>query len=347
MSMPEEFGFISASTTDERMSALEDFIVFWLGPRLEKHGESESRLDGYFLPKPLRRLQEFAGCWTCRPPYLDQDVPILAILDRLRTLEQLELSDDGKLIFLDDHQGQAVAATLPQGEDPPVWVSEWMEPNGPESWTRLSASLSETLVSVVLRQLFHCSRFCLADTLIDRWLHSSRSEVVSIWSECASAFSKSPTRYSLWEGAVLVQESGSLISYAANHDDGIAFLREHQGEIERLLIGLQGLVTLRIETDGSAEVDFVDVLNASGHVPPGTFDFAEERDRLLALSDASIQESLPWYVMFPRTGQSSCRSEGIRDVDHAGSLLKKAIKSVTFQSMDFDEHLKRLPSLSP
>ena len=344
MNTPNDFGFIAATNADQRMSALESFIVFWRGPRLEAQGESESRLNSHSLPISLLRLQKFAGRWTCPHPDLNEDVQIFAIQDHVRTLDQLEISD-GKLIFLDENSGNAVAATLPQGDDPPVWVAECLGLKHRGPWRIVSDSLSETLVSIALQELFYGSSRCLADTSIDRWLHSSRSDVVTLLNGIAHPFTESSTRYSLWEGSVMIREAGGAIAYAANHEEGIAFLNEHQGEIERVRVGLQGLATLTIESDGAAEVDFLNIVNASGHAPQGTFDFGVERDRVLALSSVTVEASDPWYVQFPRTGQFTCRSLGIRDIGHARSLLNKAINAVTFKSSHFDEQLKRLPRL--
>ena len=341
----DDFGLISASSADQLIAALENFIVFWRGHPPEAREEPESRLNPSSIPGPLLRLLRFVGNWTCLHPDVVEDVPLLAIQDHLRSLDGLEISDDGYLLFLDEHSGNAVAATLPRGDDPPVWVAECLGLDRQGPWEKISDSLSATLATVSLQELFYGSRLCLSDTTIDRWLHSSRGEVVTVWNGKADPFTGASTRYSLWEGVVLIRESGDSIDYAANHENGVAFLNEHQGEIERLRLGLHFLATLTIEADGSAEVDFVNALNASGHAPPGTFDFAKERDRLLEASGISTREGDPWYVLFPRTGQSVCRGQGIGDAGLARSLLKKAISAVTFKSKHFDEHVGRLPAL--
>lgn len=76
---------LEAATAVERMTAVCELIEFWLGARHPSFGETSEVLAGRALPKPLRRLYEFAGRWPAagdREP-LEGVVPALATQDAL------------------------------------------------------------------------------------------------------------------------------------------------------------------------------------------------------------------------------------------------------------------------
>jgi len=69
---------------DSRLSGLELFLEFWLGPRKPEYGESLELLDMLKLPDPLKRFHAFAGRWP--PPHPPHTVHRFCVQDRLLPL---------------------------------------------------------------------------------------------------------------------------------------------------------------------------------------------------------------------------------------------------------------------
>src|SRR5215813_6449849 len=150
--------FIPDTNTDARMTALEQFLQRYLGPRLPEFGEPENELQSTVMPDPLRRFFRFAGRWpghNPRTPYANrfcmQDK--LGVIRKKEYAPALELMDN-LLVFVWENQGVWVAATERTGADPPVWISEnCSHRDAVKEWRQLEKPLSHFLVSFVLQEL--------------------------------------------------------------------------------------------------------------------------------------------------------------------------------------------------
>jgi len=149
---------IPDTTSDERMSGLERFLVRYLGQHSAEFGSPEGELSKFEMPAPLRRFLRFAGRWPGHNPH--SPFPNrFCVQDQLCSLTPNKWAPvfqymDGLLIFVWENQGCWVAATKPQGEDPPVWISEKCSHRDPiRAWRKLVAPLSHFLVSFVLQEL--------------------------------------------------------------------------------------------------------------------------------------------------------------------------------------------------
>jgi len=158
---------IADTTADDRMTGLERFLEFWLGPRLPEYGEPAANLEKMELPDPLRRLYAFAGRWPpADPPYCasrfhvqDRFLPF----DRPSSSESVHRSGP-YLVFVVENQSCWEIATLPNGDDPSVWLREsddlGDDPNLDEDkWQPLAIPLSQFLVTFVLQETIFSSQF--------------------------------------------------------------------------------------------------------------------------------------------------------------------------------------------
>ena len=225
MGSPQEFGLATARTPDERMSELEKFIVFWLGPRLRKFGESEAVLDRMKLPVPLRRLYAFAGRWGRN----GRTGSVFANQDGLKLASEVAYKD-GKVVFVVENSGNWEAATSTAEDDPPVWVNDqWIRGYGQGKWVLVSSSLSQFLATFCMQELMFGSRLCVAEdnNLIERW-KTRRKEAIPLITGPYPYMSVDST-FRLLHGHVLVGEMDCGTWFGANHEKGMQILRELQG----------------------------------------------------------------------------------------------------------------------
>jgi hypothetical protein len=148
----------SATTPQTRFEVLQELVRYWHGPISSQDGFSNAELKHLLLPDPLINWYRWAGRrteimsgqnWFFSPqgpgPYLG-----------------LRLEAD-YLLFQQENQGVYEWATLPAGEDPPVFGRY-----SDEMWEKEEVSLSEHLMSTV------CSRRSCVTRLIARRLHGSK-----------------------------------------------------------------------------------------------------------------------------------------------------------------------------
>ncbi len=338
-----EFAIRSASTPNRLMEELQKFIVFWLGPRREEFGLPGVVLDEHRLPKPLRSLYSFAGRWKRPHPQVDEELEIFSIEEHLRPVDRLEVSPDGKLIFIDENQGNWTCATLPEGDDPPVWVEDVFNNYGQGKWGLVSESLSQFLVTFCLRELLSGSKFHLMDKGLEQLFESSKAEAIPLWTEGAYPNWEEKFSFYLLHGSVMVGDVGGGIWFAANHEEGIHFLESHQGEIRKVGLSMESSWSLDIEQDGSAKLTLSNQFDSSALAPPGSFDFASVRDQLRAVCTDMKPRSNPWYVTFLRSGQSSCFGQGIDDTRLAKEIFRRALTAVVSKEAAFDDLMRDFP----
>jgi hypothetical protein len=342
--MPDpEFAFHAAATPDRLMDELEKFIMFWIGPRREQFGVPKAILEGHKLPAPLRRLYSFAGAWKRPHPHSSEPVEIFSIEEHLRSVDRLEPTPDGKLIFIDENQGNWTCATLPVEDDPPVWFEDVFNPDAKEQWALVTESLSQFLVTFCLRELLFGSKFLLMDNGLEQLFESSKAEAFPLWTEGAYPNWDEKFSFHLLHRSILVGDVGGGIWFGANHDEGIRFLETHQGEIRTVGLSVESSWSLDIQPDGSAKLNLSNQFDSSALAPPGTFDFASVRDQLRAACTDAKPRINPWLVTFLRSGQTSCWAQGIEDASLAGEIFRRALEAVVSKEPAFDDLMRRFP----
>ena len=172
------------TTADTRLTGLERFLEFWLGPRRSEYGEPDEKLATMELPGSLRRFYAFAGRWPpASPPYC---------ANRFHAQDRFLPLDPGPwgtvrrsgpyLVFVIENQGVWVVATLPGGDDPPVYVSEDCSHRGPNPiWRRLDKPLSHFLVTFVLQECMFGSEFLACHEHALSVFESAGCQVEPIW----------------------------------------------------------------------------------------------------------------------------------------------------------------------
>ena len=187
------FDFDAVGTPQDRMDELERFLSFWLGPRKPEYGEPDAALASRPLPYPLRRLYQFAGRWPSRHDvHRRYNANLFCVQDALRDFSRLQLTDDGKLVFIDENQGVWTNATLPDGDDPPVWVEDVLKQYGTDRWGLVTDSLSRFLVSFCLQEALLGSAFSVGD---DRLTSEFESTLAATPSSPSCPPAPTPTRH--------------------------------------------------------------------------------------------------------------------------------------------------------
>src|SRR5436190_21159790 len=278
------FAFQSARSPASLMDELEKFIVFWLGPRRPEYGEPESALETFPLPYPLRRLYAFAGRWPPLHKRLEEP-NVFSVQDSLRSFSDLYETERAELVFLDENQGVWWCTTLPDGNDPPVWVEGDLGPSGAVERKLVAESLSRFLVTFCLQELLFGSKLVIIDEYLGRLFESAGQSAVSLWSNGPYVYSGHNDNYYdfyLFNDTVLVYRCGDSIFFGANSEAGIEFLISHQSKVVELYLDAPSYWSLSIKQDGSGEVNSSNG-NVWGTFSSGTFDFLDLRDRLLSL----------------------------------------------------------------
>ncbi len=225
MNSPPKFAFESASTSNELMSELEKFLVFWLGPWNSAFGEPESTLRSQRLPKPLRRLYAFAGKWKCTEER-GTEMRALNCGEGLRLLEQLDRTWLDSIYFADECQMNWSCSTRRRGADPAVWVKDNCGMDFYQ-WRCVDRSLSRFLVTLCLRELMGTSRFMRFDQRLEKWFRESMHKAVPLWSN--HPFPYCPEGYSFYliGDSVLVGDfRHDGMAFAASKDEGIELLKQ-------------------------------------------------------------------------------------------------------------------------
>lgn len=325
------------------LAELEKFIVFWIGPRQEQFGEPTAVLNAYQLPEPLRRLYEFAGCWSRPSTDAEGDLPIFSICDHLRSVDQLVWTPEGKLIFLDENQGNWTCATLSEGDDPPVWVEDVVDLHRQGNWRLVTESLSRFLVTFCLRELLFGSQLLLCDKLLERSFESSKDSVIPLWTGGPNANWDGNSSFFLVHDSVLIGDIGGARWFASNHEKGIGFLNAHQGPIREVGLEIESSWSLSFRTDGSASITLPGQFDATALTPPGSFDFASVRDQLKSVCTDVMPRSNRWYATFSRSGQTSCRGTGVQDARIAEALFREVLNALVSTETQFDKLMQKYP----
>ncbi len=139
-----------------RMRELERFLKFWFGPRKPRYGEPRATLSRLRLPDPLRRFYAFAGRWPSAEPKSQPLFYAGGAGHHLLPAEAVRQQEDGKLRFFMEYQGDWDGLTLPDGDDPPVWLSGCLEEGDDgERTVPVCDSLSKFLVTHCLMAILY------------------------------------------------------------------------------------------------------------------------------------------------------------------------------------------------
>lgn len=241
-----------ASDARERLEELGRFLEYWFGPRLPGFGEPPDRLEGRSLPFPLAWFYEFAGRWPPGVPgYTLEDFFYTgAAHHHLYTLDMVEPRPDGRLEFYGEYQGDWSGLTLPEGEDPPVWIEgRWIEGNDDVAGEKLVCdSLSRFLVTHCLMAMVYeyenspCD-VILGDDLPGRkpggldqggrrlveWFLASHGEASPLWDPSDCDLPSYDGTFFLLEGGILVYRCRGHYVFRAIHPEGIRFLEARLG----------------------------------------------------------------------------------------------------------------------
>jgi hypothetical protein len=136
------------TTVDDRLDAIRELVDYWHGPIKPEDGMSDADLNGVALPRPLAWWYRHAGN---RPEIMSGQNIMFRPRDDHHKYWQLSL-DDGFLHFYSENQGCHFWATLPHGDDPPVFSRS--ESTAP--WEREDISLSEHLILTCLFEAVIC-----------------------------------------------------------------------------------------------------------------------------------------------------------------------------------------------
>src|SRR5690242_13445981 len=102
---------MQASTPSERMESLCAFLSMWCDTTFSCSDLERWQLKSLRLPTPLKTLYAFGGDSLCN---------LLNHQDCLYCFRELKYRD-GLVIFASENQVIWRCATLPYGDDPPVW----------------------------------------------------------------------------------------------------------------------------------------------------------------------------------------------------------------------------------
>jgi hypothetical protein len=128
-------GLGPSTTTQVRFATLRALVEYWHGKIGADDGLPDAALDGARMPAVLMQWYRWAG----RRADILSGQNFLLAPDRLRI-------EDGRLFFYHENQGCYLWATLPEGDDPPVFGRE----DERDAWQPEGMALSEHLILAAL-----------------------------------------------------------------------------------------------------------------------------------------------------------------------------------------------------
>jgi hypothetical protein len=328
---------MEAETAAERMGALCEFIEFWLSPVRPSPGEAADLPADLRVPMPLRRLYECAGRFA-RPDGCFLGFP--RNQDWLNGPDGLTYDESGKLIFLEENQQAWDCRTLPTGEDPPVWCHmERPDRHGVYRMTDelVCDSLSRLLTTYALQELAIATHR-MSDEVLSTRFFGERNSAVPVWIDGPYVYG-SDDNYSfyLWGHVLVADMLGRNYCLATHDEEGLQFLEENQGPINRIRLGSGGAWTLEISPEGSAQLEYRRICQVceKAEVPAGTFDFTDLVARLSAVATRDCPEGRSAGVSFGRAGQD-LRLEYLADLLMVEAVFRRAIEGArtTVESLE-------------
>ncbi|MBM4076718.1 MAG: hypothetical protein FJ267_13900 [Planctomycetes bacterium] len=205
--------FDNHKDSDSLRACLETFASHWIGHRQPWYGIADEKLATTRLPKPLQWLYGFAGEW----PSGNYWESVFAYQDRLLPFEALFTRDE-KLVFVSENQGVWIVGTLPEGNDPPVWVRMNEES---ETWHLLCDSLMEFLVSFCLHEIVFAAPYVghlenVLDHFSDRGCHISPLWLNGSYVGMDESIQRRSISFHIVDGTYLVMDNDTVGTRIAN-----------------------------------------------------------------------------------------------------------------------------------
>jgi hypothetical protein len=150
-----------ATTAEDRFEILRRLVEYWHGPVEAEDGMKQEELSGFQLPLPLLWWYRWAG----------NRKEIMSGQNHLLLPKELQVVDN-RLLFYVENQGVYHWATMPEGNDPPVFGRY----SDCDSWQLEGIRLSEHLILACLFEAIVCHSSYGASTA---WLEKDKfSEIV-------------------------------------------------------------------------------------------------------------------------------------------------------------------------
>jgi hypothetical protein len=214
-----------STASETRFTVLQEVVRYWHGPIKDEDGLTGDELKGLPLPEPLLKWYRWAGR---RSEIMSGQNFLFSPRERQYDFRKLRLDGD-RLLFQIENQGVYEWATLPEGEDPPVFGRY----NG-ESWEREAVSLSEHLILTCLFEAILCHAPYAAS---NAWIKPDQLNAIT---ESLELVAIPPwrwpgaTRFYAGRGAFLCASdckirgaAGSSIWIGAKNRDSLRSLSEH------------------------------------------------------------------------------------------------------------------------
>jgi hypothetical protein len=238
------FRIRAATDADQRLAELERFIQHWYGPRRPEFGDPGVLSGCPELPGSLRRFYGFAGRWPSPNPLNDAEYFYTGEGGHhLFPFEQVGLTEDGRLRFFMEYQGDWYGVTTPGEPDPPVWIigrvvpADSLEPQA--KMRQVSGALSRFLVTHCLMATVYewdnaphpRTSSHAVDTALADWLRRERASAELLWEAEPGGCPNYEGSFLLLHGRVLVHDTGSgFLKFGALHPEGIELLRAVIGD---------------------------------------------------------------------------------------------------------------------
>jgi hypothetical protein len=222
---------IPDTTADERLNGLEAFLEFWLGPRRPEYGEPVETLETLHLPSVLRRFYAFAGRWP--PAFPRYCSSRFGKQDRFLPLEPDSWGSVHRagpyVVFAAENQGGWSVATLAEGEDPIVVVSEdCCDGTDSGQWRRLERPLSHFLVTFVLQETLFSSQWIACRENAWQVFEAAGCPIETVWLDGEYASPHARQSYCLVDGQVLLRrdtDDDAFQLYAVRDAQGSALVQ--------------------------------------------------------------------------------------------------------------------------
>lgn len=206
----------AATTPQSRFAILQALVEYWHGPITPLDGFNNDELKHLSLPDPLRLWYGWAG----RRTEIMSGQNCFFSPQTVHPSLNLILHGD-YLLFQRENQGVYEWATLPQGEDPPLFGRY-----ADQGWQREEVSLSEHLI---LNCLFEAIMGHATYSASAAWIEDQQlSLILEHFSPLAIPAWRWPgsMRFYFKRGAFMSVASHSVWA-SAKHEDALKFLRPH------------------------------------------------------------------------------------------------------------------------
>ena len=189
-----------STSLETRFEVLQEIVRYWHGPIKAEDGLSRDELMGLPLPGPLFKWYRWAGN---RTEIMSGQNFLFSPRKSADDSGKLTI-EDSLLLFQIENQGVYEWATLPEGEDPPVFGRY-----GEGPWKPEAVSLSEHLILTCLFEAIMCHA---PYTASNAWIKPDRLNAITGSLELVAI---PPWQ---WPGTTRFHVRGGAFMYAADHE---------------------------------------------------------------------------------------------------------------------------------